>query len=267
MSFSDYIKHYLAVPKVGYFFLISFGVVLAIHFILSGAAKVKVGTGHGSHQVEAFTKTFEEYCERYYELMFSSTSILFFTSIYFGIDFDYFNILAKTHGIWDKYQDFLLLGFIVISILFNSIIDHWFVPLRRIDKEKRNTLRMTGMLYMLVIFAYIKYIYEDDNYDTILVYFLTLVIGRFVYFDASIKDFWIAMKNLIGTLPILGLVLLSTALLAMYGFTTGYLLRSNGVVLSLFIAHFFGIIEIFILARTGILTKCWRRKLNKKIKG
>lgn len=114
---------------------------------------------------------------------------------------------------------------------------------------------MAGMLYMLIIFAYIKFIYLDDNYDAILFYFITMIIGRFVYFDASFKDFCISMKELVSQLPILLLVLLSTALLALYGFKSGYLLTSNGVVVSMFLAHFFVILEIFLITRVRLPQK------------
>ena len=108
---------------------------------------------------------------------------------------------------------------------------------------------------MLIIFAYIKFIYLDDNYDAILIYFITMVIGRFVYFDASFRDFCQSMKELIDQLPILLLVLLSTALLALYGFKSGYLLASNGVVVSMFLAHFFVIFEIFLITRIRLPQK------------
>ena len=134
-------------------------------------------------------------------------------------------------------------------------MDHFFIPLRIIEKEEKSTLRMAGMLYMLIIFAYIKFIYLDDNYDAILFYFITMIIGRFVYFDASFKDFCISMKELVSQFPILLLVLLSTALLALYGFKSGYLLTSNGVVVSMFLAHFFVILEIFLITRVRLPQK------------
>ena len=122
---------------------------------------------------------------------------------------------------------------------------------------------MAGMLYMLIIFAYIKFIYLDDNYDAILFYFITMIIGRFVYFDASFKDFCISMKELVSQLPILLLVLLSTALLALYGFKSGYLLISNGVVVSMFLAHFFVIFEIFLITRVQLPQKIAERIAGK----
>ena len=135
--------------------------------------------------------------------------------------------------------------------------------MRRLDRDTKSILRMTGMVYMLIIFAYIKFIYQDDNYNVILGYFLTLVIGRFVYFDASIEEFANFTRRLREILPSLVLVLLSTALLSLYGFKTEYLLRSNGVVVSLFFAHFLCIIEICVLSRTRVFERISEKIFSK----
>ncbi len=250
MTFIDYLKHYFHIPELLLFALISTGIVFLIHIVLMLVARKTALKFRKENQQHGFQKLFGRMTEEYYELMFSATSILFFVGAYFLISFDYFSLSPGVWQLWTRYEDFILLGFIILSILFNNVIDRHMVPLEKLDKDTRSILRMTGMLYMLIIFAYIKFIYEDNNYDTILGYFLTLVIGRFVYFDASIQEFADFMKKLKEILPSLLLVLTSTALLSMYGFKTEYLLRSNGVVVSLFLAHFFCIIEISVLART-----------------
>ncbi|MDO5572582.1 MAG: hypothetical protein Q4G60_01235 [bacterium] len=266
MTFQDYLQHYLSTPEIIYFVLVSLGVNIVIHFILITAAKIKSGAFEKKHRKKIIADSYEEYSESFYELVFSCTSILLFISIYFWLDLDYFDLEREAREIWQKYQDILLLGFIILSAVLNSIVDRILVPIRKISDEKRSTLRMMGMLYMMIIFLYIKFIYEDNNYDTILFYFLTLMIGRFVYFDASVKEFGQSMKRLLFSVPILLLELLTTAVVALYGFSTKYLLRSNGVVGSLFIAHFFLIVEIFILMRTGIFRRICgcKWKQNKK---
>lgn len=268
MTLQKYIAHYISMPDALYYLLISLGVVIIIHFILMIASSVRTNQIVKAARKEEtvreagniFTNCYLDYTERYYELIFSASSILLFIGIYFWIDFDYFGLFSTFKDVWTKYDDFLLLGFIIISIVLNTILDHLFVPLKHVEKDEIGTLRMTGMVYMLIIFAYIKFIYEDNNYDQIVIYFLTLVIGRFVYFDASFKDFLHSMRKLIDTMPILLLVLLSTALLSWFGFKTEYLLRSNGVVISLFIAHFFLILEIFVISKTRLMMRIWRKR-------
>ena len=185
MYLTDYIRHYLSFPGLLFFLLVSLAVVILIHVILLITAKNKAMHYRQSDRVFAMTDLFNRYTERYYELMLSATSTLFFTGIFFLIDFDYFSVSAGTWAFWESYRDFILLAFIIVSIILISIVDHFFIPLRIIEKEEKSTLRMAGMLYMLIIFAYIKFIYLDDNYDAILFYFITMIIGRFVYFDAA----------------------------------------------------------------------------------
>lgn len=202
------------------------------------------GGGSASVSRAAAAKEMLYQSEKYYELMFASTSILFFTGLYFLIGYRYFELSDDFYAIWDKYSDFLLLLFLFFSIMMIDFFDSFIIPLKEITAEEKGSLRMSSMIYMLVIFGYIKFIYNDNNYDSIIIYFLIMIIGRFVYFDASFKDFIKAMRYLAGTLPCLCMVLATTALMALYGFSSGYLLKGNGVVVSLWIAHLFLIIEI-----------------------
>ncbi len=196
--------------------------------------------------------------ERFFELIFSATSILLFVGIYFLID--YFGIGASYRNIWNRYSSILLLGFILASIMLNGLIDNLIIPLKHVRPGERASMRLIGMLYMLLIFAYIKFIYLDDNYDNIIMYFLTLVIGRFIYFDASIENFRNAMRDAFSSLPLLALALISTGVMAYVGFSSGYLLRANGVVLSLFLAHLFLLAVIFIVHHSRLIIRAVRKK-------
>lgn len=260
MTLKDYIIHYLSFSQLVKFTLISSCVVFMIHMILMLIARNRAVVSKKENKKLTFLIYFGVLTEEYYELMFSSSCILFFTGVYFLISYNYFSLSPEHWQFWLKYEGYILLGVITVSVVFNNLIDRLFVPLRRLDSETRGVLRMAGMFYMLIIFAYIKFIDQNSNYDTILGYFITLVIGRFVYFDASAKDFVSAVKKIWEMLPAMILVLASTALLSLYGFKVGYLLRSNGVVVSLFIAHFFCILEICITYRTKFF-----EKLSKKI--
>ncbi|MDO4616248.1 MAG: hypothetical protein Q4B03_02165 [Lachnospiraceae bacterium] len=182
--------------------------------------------------------------EQFYELIFSATTILLFVGTYFLIDFLGY---GDQNPLWVQYSDFILLGFIFGSVILTSVLDKFLIPLRKIKTGTRSTMRLLGMLYMLIIFAYIKFIYQNDNYDHIIMYFLTLVIGRFVYFDASVDGFTKAISDAIRSIPLLALALGCSAAIAYVGFSSGYLLISNGVVFSLFVGHLFLLLVIFVL--------------------
>lgn len=266
MTFKDYLFHYLSLPGSLLFVLVSLLIVLGIHGTLLYFASRKARRYRPEDRAYAMTDLFTVYTERYYELMFSATSTLLFTGIYFLINYNYFHMSEAAWAFWSKYDAFILLGLLILSILLINIMDHLIIPLKRIGTSQIGSLRMAGMVYMLLIFAYIKFVDQNSNYDIIIFYFLTMVIGRFVYLDASLSSFTESVKSLTGILPALGLVLLSTALLALYGFSSGYLLRSNGVVVSLFLAHCIVIFEIFLLSSTGVFRHLSRR-MSQKLHG
>lgn len=234
MTFQEYVEHYTQMPGLLFMILFTVALTAMIHFLIFIYSKNKRGSFVGR-------------CERYYEMIISSTSMLLFIGLYFLVEHRYFNVSDEFYAIWNKYDDFLLLVALMISIALMNLLDWLFVPLKKIEKNEKASLRMMAMIYMLVIFAYIKVIYENDNYDAIIVYFLLMVIGRFTYFDATFKDFLTSMKLLFRQFPVLILALITSGALALYGFRSEYLLKSNGVVLSLCIAHFFVLIEIGIV--------------------
>lgn len=234
MSLNEYVDHYTEMPNLLYMIIVSISVVIIMHAL-----------------IWLYSKLFREKAlgrfEMYYEMIFSSSMMLFFIGLFFLIEHKYFPVSEKFYETWEKYNDFLLLFMLIISVILMNVVDRVIVPLKTITSEKRATLRMLAMLYMLFIFAYIKFVDNNNNYDAIIAYFIIMVIGRFVYFDASIREFFKNLWNMFLAIPILFLCLCTTGIMAYCGFSIGYLLRSNGVVLSLFIAHIFIIIEICIV--------------------
>jgi len=241
MNFVDYIRHYLGMPQLLLMILVSLFILVVIHVVVLLLVKSVGGEYHLA-------------IEKYYEMIISSTSMLFFIGIYFLIEHRYFDLGTVFYETWDKYNDFLLLLALFISIFLINFTDTFIIPLKLLYKEEKATLRMMAMFYMLLIFAYIKFIYKNDNYDSIIAYFLIMIVGRFIYFDASFTDFVKIIKKLFLEIPTLLLGLATTVVIAWFGFSTGYLLKTNGVVLSLWIAHIFligeiGIIHIFLRKR------------------
>ncbi len=248
MSFEAYIDHYTARPGIWYMILISTLILGAARFILH----------FGKKENEVLR------CEKYYELILSSSAILLFTGMYFLIDYHYLSVPSSFYTIWDRYSDFILLAALIMAIVITNIFDHLLIPMKVLVDRDKASLRIAAIIYMLLVFGYIKFVYLDNNYDDIIVYFIIMIIGRFVYFDASFRDFKAVMKGFFGVLPILLLALASTALLALYGFNSGYLLKKNGVVLSLYIAHVYVIIEMIILSAAERLIRFIHEKKKKK---
>ena len=239
MSYAEYVKHYFTLPDCIIFLvlaLVLLAVVYAVFYIYSkGRFKNPRKMQH-----EFFSLT-----ERFYELIFSGGSIIGFMAAYYLIN--RFVTSGAFYQFWSDYKDYLLLVFMIISILVNTFFDHVLVPLKRLDRDEMASIRLTGMLYMILIFCYIKFIYEDNNYDMFITYFLTLMIGRFVYFDASFKDFLHCIKQAAANIPIMIMGLTYLGILCLYGYSTSYLLKHNGVITNIFFCHLYIVVAIFVL--------------------
>lgn len=152
------------------------------------------------------------FIESFYELVFSSTSILFF-----------------------------------LSIFLNTFLDHAVVSLRAINSMQKGALRLVSTIYMMLIFGYIRFIYDDLNYNELIIYFMGLVIGRFIYFDFTWKDFKETMRGVTKIFPLLLLIVSYSGLMCYVGFKSDFLLTANGVIVSVLIAHLFMDVSILIV--------------------
>ena len=237
-SYSDYVEHYFQLPDFLIFLVLAMVLMSVIFFVFYLYAKT---TNKTDKKLE---HEFYYLSERFYELIFSGGSIIGFMAVYYLI-----NRFVQTGSFkvfWDNYKDYLLLLFMVISIIFNSILDHLVIRVKHLDRDAMASIRLTGMLYMIIIFCYIKFIYEDNNYDTFIAYFLTLMIGRFVYFDASFMDFLYCIKRAATNIPMMLMALGYLGIMCLYGFFTGYLLKHNGVITNIFFTHLFMIVAMFV---------------------
>ena len=160
---------------------------------------------------------------------------------------------------WEKYQDVVLLVFIVLSVFLTSWLDVVLVKLTHLDPEQKASMRLISVFYIVLILLYIRFIYEDTNYDGLILYFLTLTVGRFLYFDFTVKSFLETMRGVLENLPLLVIMSAYSGFVCWYGFHVGFLLKSNGVILSTFLAHLFMDCSIFLLHKTGILKHVIRK--------
>lgn len=191
-----------------------------------------------------------EFIESFYEMAFASTSILLLLSLYYIIG-DRIN-LHTVSKVWDQYKDWVLIGFLLVSMIVDRIFDRVLVPLRYISAQKRGSVRLMASIYVMLILMYIRFIYEDYNYENLILYFVMLVIGRLVYFDVTWEGFRNDCLGLFRNLPVLLLMSAYSAVVVWYGFTSGFLMKANGVIVSTLIAHLFMDICIFLFDRSRI---------------
>ena len=257
MTFEEYWAHYTDVRQVLMFLALSLAFsVICVFYILMVVFVQARFVDHSERRWFYYEKAHNS-IQRFYEMVFSGASILSFLAIYYLID--RFSPDGDFRIFWDKYKDMLLLLMICLSIVFNNILDRLIIPLKKLSRSEKGSVRLLGMLYVILIFAYIKFIYENDNYDGFIMYFLGLMIGRFIYFDASFRDGIKTMLEALKNFPLLILGLAYTGFMAYTGFTSDYLLVGNGVLVSTFIAHIFMIVAIFIIHHSHFMSIFARR--------
>ncbi len=264
MTFKEYWSHYTDKREMLMFLALSLAFSVICVFYILMIVSVKARFVDRSERRQFYYERAHNTIQRFYEMVFSGASILSFLAIYYLID--RFCGPGAFRDFWDDYKDMLLLLMICLSIVFNNIIDRLIIPLKKISRAERGSVRLLGMLYVILIFAYIKFIYENDNYDGFIMYFLGLMIGRFVYFDASFRDGLKTLEDSLKNFPLLILGLAYTGFMAYTGFTSEYLLISNGVLVSTFIAHIFMIVAIFIIHHSHFMYLFARKPKNAPVR-
>mgnify|MGYP004464201299 CR=1 FL=1 len=282
MEYFNYIEHYFDMASAVPFFLVSLaGLILVMGVILVLARIQQELDRHNASSTAAAkdnavdldadarphsrarrplldpvdTRPYE-FIESFYEMAFASTSILLLLSLYYIIG-DRIN-LHTVSKVWNQYKDWVLIGFLLVSMLVDRIFDRVLVPLRYISAQKRGSVRLMASIYVMLILMYIRFIYEDYNYENLILYFVMLVIGRLVYFDVTWEGFRNDCLGLFRNLPVLLLMSAYSAVVVWYGFTSGFLLKANGVIVSHLIAHHFMDICIFLFDHSRIFRRFLR---------
>ncbi|QFJ55192.1 hypothetical protein FXF36_10125 [Pseudobutyrivibrio xylanivorans] len=263
MTYMDYVRHYFQMPQFLIFLLLAIVLMLVVFLVFYVYAKKTNKTG------SKLEHEFYYLSERFYELIFSGGTIIGFMAAYYLIN--RFVTGGSFKVFWDSYKDYILLVFMIISILINSFLDHVVLRTEHLDDEAMASIRLTGMLYMIIIFAYIKFIYDDNNYDMFIAYFLTLMIGRFVYFDASFTDFLNCIKRAAANIPMMLMALAYLGIMCLYGYSNDYLLKHNGVITNIFFTHLFIIVAMFVthfvvyaVVKSAVGRECGRRHESRR---
>ncbi len=264
MSIEAYINPDFTLPdKLNFLLVTLIGVILCILVILGGVRLSTLGMKKKARRRAIYERSHNR-VQRFYEMIISATSVMSFSCAYVIINHIY-SILQGEVGsaeyerfstfisIWEGWKDFVLLLLICLSCVLNSILDKLLIPLKKIDRTEKATVRMLGMFYVIFILAYLNNIGDASEYNPVVLYYLGLMVGRFVYFDASFMDFIDALKNMVKNIYLLILGLLLTGLLCYYGFSKGYLLERNYYLVGAFYTHLFMLVVVFILKHSHLL--------------
>lgn len=249
MSLEAYINPDFGRMEKIIFLIASFIGVSLCAFIIMGVSKIQSSRDPGSDR--SLNRI-----QKFYELIISGTSIMSFSCAYVILNHIY-SLLPDQSSIfarlWGNWKDFTLLLLICLSCFLNSFLDNLIIPLKHIDKTEKATIRMLGMFYAIFILVYLNFVGDESEYNPVMMYYLGLMIGRFVYFDASFSDFIDAVKSMIQHIPLLFLGLALTGSLSYYGFSAGYLLERNYFIVGVFYTQLFMLASVFILHHSHLI--------------
>lgn len=271
MSVSKYLNPDFTLGKKLIFLLLTF-VLIGISLSLIYASVLltdKKCPSEGSRRSRIY-RGFVDKSQRFFEMIIAGTSVLSFSCSYVIINHlcDLINSgaagrLTSTEQMlfdaWTEGKDFVLLLLICLSCVINTILDTFILPLKKITREEKATIRMLAMFYVIIILMYLNYIGDESQYSPVMMYYFGLMVGRFVYFDASFKDFLNALRNMFFNLPYLLVTLLLIGALCLFGFNMGYLLERNYYIMGVFYTHLFILICIFIIHICWIIYDKTRR--------
>ena len=248
------------VKKLIFLMLSLVGIIIADFLILGGTELVTVCRDREERKY-LISERFHNSVQLLYEMIISATSVMSFACAYVVLNHVYSLIQGTSQSgflgqfmyIWENWKDFVLLLLICLSCVLNTILDKLIIPLKRLSRDDIASIRMLGMFYVIVILMFLNVIGDESEYSPVMMYYLGLMIGRFVYFDASFKDFIHAMKNIFIKSPLFILGLTLSGLLCFFGFEVGYLLERNYYIVGAFYTHLFLLVAVFIFHHSHIL--------------
>lgn len=236
------------------------GLAICLFLIYGGVTMFAKG-GSRRQRKEYSHERFHYLVHLFYEMLISATSVMSFACAYVVLNHIY-SLVRGGNGtgyfrdfatIWEEWKDFILLLLICLSCVLNTILDKFIIPLRRINRDQKAAVRMLAMFYAIIMLVYLNIIGDESEYSPVMMYYLGLMVGRFVYFDASFRDFVTAIKNVFLRLPLLILGMTYAGLMCYTGFTLGYLLERNYFIVGIFYTHLFILVAVFIVRISHIL--------------
>lgn len=242
--------------------LIFFGITLALIFICIGIIRLVTKVLFGKEEYydgdRSLSAVRANNVQLFFEMIISGASVMSFACAYVVCN-HIFTLLQGMKGsatyqawmpfinIWSEGKDFALLLLICISCVLNTILDKFIIPLKRISREKKASIRMLAMFYAILILIFLNTIGDESEYSPVMMYYLGLMVGRFVYFDASFIDFLQALKNVFMNLYLLVMCLATMGILCFIGFKLGYLLERNYYIVGIFYTHLFMLLVVFLI--------------------
>lgn len=209
--------------------------IVAVIFIVTRIIlyeRKKVDENTTMEEMDAIAK---EYVNRPYEISQMVFEIIICNTCIIVIMYVYYR-LAKNLLFLEKYLGIIMLVLIIIAILLNDFLDEK-LKQDMIKEEDKGNIRLISSCSIIMLFSFLKIYFKTAEYDEFLLCYIGLVLGRFIYFDSTLKGFIRCVKNLKSYFIPLIIAFLLTGIISGIGLHLE-VITTNNIFISLMISHF-----------------------------
>lgn len=209
--------------------------IVAVIFIVTRIVlyeRRKVDENNTMEEKDAIAK---EYVNRPYEISQMVFEIIICNTCIIVIMYVYYR-LAKNLLFLEKYLGIIMLVLIIIAILLNDFLDEK-LKQDMIKEEDKGNIRLISSCSIIMLFSFLKIYFKTAEYDEFLLCYIGLVLGRFIYFDSTLKGFIRCVKNLKSYFIPLIIAFLLTGIISGIGLHLE-VITTNNIFISLMISHF-----------------------------
>ena len=209
--------------------------IVAVIFIVTRIIlyeRRKVDENTTMEEMDAIAK---EYVNRPYEIYQMVFEIIICNTCIIVIMYVYYR-LAKNLLFLEKYLGIIMLVLIIIAILLNDFLDEK-LKQDMIKEEDKGNIRLISSCSIIMLFSFLKIYFKTAEYDEFLLCYIGLVLGRFIYFDSTLKGFIRCVKNLKSYFIPLIIAFLLTGIISGIGLHLE-VITTNNIFISLMISHF-----------------------------
>lgn len=209
--------------------------IVAVIFIVTRIIlyeRRKVDENTTMEEMDAIAK---EYVIRPYEISQMVFEIIICNTCIIVIMYVYYR-LAKNLLFLEKYLGIIMLVLIIIAILLNDFLDEK-LKQDMIKEEDKGNIRLISSCSIIMLFSFLKIYFKTAEYDEFLLCYIGLVLGRFIYFDSTLKGFIRCVKNLKSYFIPLIIAFLLTGIISGIGLHLE-VITTNNIFISLMISHF-----------------------------
>lgn len=213
-------------------FLVLFGILFVIFVVIRAFYQYKVNKLDGKYDIDEMAKkiAFKPYevAQAVFEVLISNTCIIVMMCIYYWI--------TEKLYFMSKFFNILLLILIVVAVIANNIIDNK-LEQDMLTKSDKATIRLISSLSIAIIFAYIKFKFGTSQYDELIMCYVGLALGRFIYFDTTWEQLKISFQSFMKYMIPLVIAMTFTYIVSFYGFKYKVITPTN-ILVSLVCIHF-----------------------------